>query len=793
MPRRVRTVPPKMRPDHPEISSPVLDLSRRAEGLRRVSSATRIALDAATFATAAACILLAAGRSLGAEIESAWAAVAPLVGLAAGFAAAYARGARPPSEAAHALDEHYGLKSRLSTALALAPVAAGSGPEAEIARAVLRDAESRARGLDPRPVAPGGHGRSARRCLASCGLLAALALFYPQMDLLGLRERAERRAAFEDARSREVERIRELAAEARESKILTDRDQVALPVATELERLADEIEPRSVSASAAIAKIAETKKELEEERERIGESEARIPPEDARAMRSPEGRELARAVRAKEFERAARTADSLADALESGEMDASRREAVAADLARIAESVERSPELAKNLSEAAESAPRGAGESAAPPMRRAAETLERMADGLRAQSELSRVERELTQVQRNLGQAAEQAGEGAPETPAPSAEGDAESGGAEAEKSPAGSDDARPESSRSGESEAREGEGERDAGERPASDPAGEGASASDSGSPSDAPGKSGESDPGEAPEAESATGSPEAPRGARNPLSGEEPGEAGSPSDAEGGASGQTPPPGGEPQDEGASPEAAEGSSESPPSGGPQSPGESGKPGSESASRPGERGTSPGDSANAGGPGSEGGESDGGTGEGESKGAGTGEGQGEGRGDGQGEGSGQGQGEGEGGEGQGKGAGRDFGVGTSSDDEGKYATGNDPGEAARISGDRPDDWEREFMRRQAAAEIGATTFDARATGVLGESGGNSGERSTDAEVLRGRLAVPMSERLAETSRREKSALERQRIPLEYKDAVRSYFDSLERPPDGPQPQPSIP
>jgi hypothetical protein len=82
-------------------------------------------------------------------------------------------------------------------------------------------------------------------------------------------------------------------------------------------------------------------------------------------------------------------------------------------------------------------------------------------------------------------------------------------------------------------------------------------------------------------------------------------------------------------------------------------------------------------------------------------------------------------------------------------------------------------------MRLYAERSIQANATDAAVTGRMG-AGEDIGWRRVEAQVTRPELTTPVTDRFLETSRSQKQSLDRQDVPLDYKDAVRRYFDSLE-------------
>jgi hypothetical protein len=82
-------------------------------------------------------------------------------------------------------------------------------------------------------------------------------------------------------------------------------------------------------------------------------------------------------------------------------------------------------------------------------------------------------------------------------------------------------------------------------------------------------------------------------------------------------------------------------------------------------------------------------------------------------------------------------------------------------------------------MRLYADQSIKANAVDSRVRGQYGQ-GPDAGWRSVDAEVRRRNPSAPQGDLFLESQAQERQSLDHQDIPLDYKDAVRRYFDALE-------------
>lgn len=815
----------------------VQSLCRRAERSRRLAAATGTALRAGAAACLACAVACVAARAAG----FGWTALAGLLpALAAplaGFLLVAFLGRRPLLEVAVALEERHGLKARLSTALALEATAAGAGGDAEIARAILRDAESRAGSVDARSLADTRFGRPAGALLLAAAGLTLATLFFPNLDLLGIAERRDKERARREVREREAEKLRDLAESLRERGAPVDAKAIAFDMPSELEKLADRIAAPTIRDPEAVREVSELSERSEGERERLTSSEPSTPGGTSRGLRTPEARDLARSLENRMFDRARESTEKLASEIAEGGVIGDRREDLAADLRELGAAVGGSAEVSEALSEAGkalegarENSGEGSGEgaenrgdrasdsgsdapgdaAASKSMKDAARALDALARARESRRELSAVERKLRETRRALGGSDADAARDKESEPA-GQDGGAEDGGspegaevAEPEAAPKGIDlresdpGASGESDRPGEESNRPGsessQGRPEGGERGSEQGGeqGDDQGAENAGAAGEPGGEAGEPGSEERRSTAGSEGTSGAPLPSRLPQSGASQSgrSGGEPRDASGGERSQS----------GAESSGAQGQEGSPASEGSESGSEgTGSEGSSGEGREnGENGRSgegrgrgegqtesdtPSDGQGSGQESGEGQGSQGRSGQGQGQGEGAGQGAGKGsgrsgRGQGQGEGEGRGQGSSEGAGAQ-RGAGRDFGTGTSNQAAPGYRTTDDNGAQDREADRAPEAWEEQFMSDRAGRAIEAGTRDARVRGTLGE-GSNTGERETDGRVERVSPGAPVREMLAEAGRRERESLERQDIPVDYKDSVRRYFESLE-------------
>ena len=112
---------------------------------------------------------------------------------------------------------------------------------------------------------------------------------------------------------------------------------------------------------------------------------------------------------------------------------------------------------------------------------------------------------------------------------------------------------------------------------------------------------------------------------------------------------------------------------------------------------------------------------------------------------------------------------------------DGTYQMGTDMGDSDRQADQNRARWEETFMKLYAEHSIQANTIDSKVSGRMGQ-GPDIGWRSIDGQVRRQQPAAPLSDLFLENRRQEKQSLDGQDIPLDSKEAVRRYFDSLEVP-----------
>lgn len=283
-----------------------------------------------------------------AQVPGVWVAIgAALVGLAAGAALALSR-RLTLLQAAELVDQTLGLRSRLSTGLALAQSAGANDPA--FVELSLRDSEAMAARVDARSAVPITLVPRMAVGPVLTVLAVLVALLAPPIDWTaeasgsGSPAAAEVSPVVEEVRAaaetlREVSRSPEIEAATQEQAELIDRLEQEL-----LEGRKNPIEARAAAASSlheaaeALEKSArERQRAADELRERLA-SRSKVEPE---SYAVDEIRELAERLREGDLERAAGAADALAERFAS--MTEEERAQAGEELRRLAEQLEPPP------------------------------------------------------------------------------------------------------------------------------------------------------------------------------------------------------------------------------------------------------------------------------------------------------------------------------------------------------------------------------------------------------------------------------------------------------------------
>lgn len=269
----------------------------------------------------------------------AWYLGSLLVGILLGFAIAALQFWRLRSsalEAAIELDRRYGLRERLSSALALDQQSADS----PAGQALLADASERAGRIDLRDQFPVRLERRAAWLLLPLAAIAGLALVPdaepPQAIVLTpvVNEQKPIEVAVEVARKSLEEKARQL-----EGQGLKD-------AAADLESLARKLDSLPAGTAdlkkEALVKINDVREQLDQKRSELGNVEA-LKESLAKLKQSGEGtaEKLTQALAESDFEQARELVKELARKLKAGELSEQERQRLGADLKKLAEAADR--------------------------------------------------------------------------------------------------------------------------------------------------------------------------------------------------------------------------------------------------------------------------------------------------------------------------------------------------------------------------------------------------------------------------------------------------------------------
>lgn len=767
-------------------------LCRRAETLRRVARGFRAALIAAGAAGVAGTLAVIALRCFGRTWPLPLAVGLPVAGALLGAIWSLLYQSRSLADAALALEERYGLKTLLTTALAIEGVPVSGGGPSAFTRAILSDAETRAHGLSPASIVEWNLRRPASFAFGGILMLSATTLYFPELDLFDRRETVEVEERQRDRRREEARRLEDLARKLDAPMAETPLDAASeQDIATDLERLADSLRDPKLGREDAMLRVSDLEQKVKAEREALEAKEPELNAMALKDLKTDEARSLALSIMNRDFAGASAQAAGLAESLRSGAMAEEREEAIGSDLKRLAESLQGNAEVAENLDAAGESLEAGLSGAGAEHLDTLAESLDNLARSAEAGRALAAASEALDRTRQALGDAsgsgsresggqgaAGSAGEGDESSTGESPEGAAGQGSQTGAQQGAGSQQAGTGAEAgSGAQGSPAGQGSSGAGEQGAQGAAGSqsGGESQGSNAGSGQSGTSGQSGASGQPGASGASGQPgQSGQSGQNPSGGssggQQAGSSGSPSGGGSPGAGQQ----GTQPDQGGSPGGGQGQQQqqgggwgaTPPPGasqgdGGQQGGQSGQQGGQSGGQSGQSGQSGGQQGGGGAqPGQAGAAAASGGGQASSGSAGAAGGQ-----------SGSG----------GAGGPTDWGVGSTNleQGEGGRPTGGEQG--GRQAAGEKSGWEERFMSLYRERSIEAQNIDGQVQGQYGE-GEELGWRSVDGEVERRAPTALQGDLFTETRIREKQSLDQQDIPFEYKDSVRRYFDSIEVP-----------
>ncbi len=305
------------------------------------------------------------------------------VGVGAALAAC-AAALHPPSldQAALELDLRAQLAERLSSARLLAAEADGN----PAARAVLRDAEARAAGLDVASLFPFPWPREARWLAAPLAALLLVELALPVFDPWGrraaLREAEERQALLESQAEQLLLVKRRVVPRGRQP------DKDAQEIAQEIDAAVKAFRAPNMTRAKAMARLSRLADMLERRRDQLARN---APPNLPRSLerRLTLARAFARAMAKGQLKAAARQLNLLADKLAKGEIKPKEAPRLKEELKALAKEIRKTnPKLAKALAEAA-------GKLSAKDIQQAAKTLAKAGASLKELKEMLQQLREM--------------------------------------------------------------------------------------------------------------------------------------------------------------------------------------------------------------------------------------------------------------------------------------------------------------------------------------------------------------------------------------------------------------
>lgn len=293
-----------------------------------------------------------------------------------------------PLQAALAIDARYGLKERITSAWLM------RGQTGEFAALVQRDASGHIAGVRPGEVARALIHWDVRRLrfLAIPFALLAGALLLPNLDVLGIAGRRERRETERRLVSSQAERMRQEALRlAAFQGVQSDRPtSVSLAeLSREMERLRREWSLSQKTAHDASLDAAELGEKFQKAVEQLQRESAAPRIDRPRPKESRFTAGLEQALKAGELEKAMKELEGLQAQAEGGDVSEEQRQAGAAELQSLAEAIKDKPNLSKSLGDAAKAMKAGDAKGASGKLSDAKQEVRKLLDAV---SELAVIE-----------------------------------------------------------------------------------------------------------------------------------------------------------------------------------------------------------------------------------------------------------------------------------------------------------------------------------------------------------------------------------------------------------------
>ncbi|MCX7014936.1 MAG: hypothetical protein NTW86_20685 [Candidatus Sumerlaeota bacterium] len=337
-----------------------------------------------------------------------WAVAGVLGGVAAVVGLVWAALRRPTLlEAAASADARLQLRERLSSALC------ALDSEKRMDRALVEDAEERARSVRSGDVFPYPFYRELKWLIVCLGAAALMEAFMPRMLLFARAAKDETAAAKPIA----VEQAQRAAKQLTELKTkLDERTTVKDPlnldkIGRDLADLQKEFEAQKLDRTAALAKISKLTDQVKEHQKELADKSKSLEnlkaPDNARFTQ-----DLAKALEAGNLKAAQQKLDELKKQMEGGKMSEADKQKMAEELKKVGDQLKDMPGLAMSLKKAGDSLKQGQMAEAASSCDACKSDLADLADALKEMETLDQMEAALANSKDSLSGSGQGEGKG---------------------------------------------------------------------------------------------------------------------------------------------------------------------------------------------------------------------------------------------------------------------------------------------------------------------------------------------------------------------------------------------
>lgn len=321
-----------------------------------------------------------------------------LIVIAVFGATAYVWRFTPDLEVAAILaDRRLGSKERLISSLAF------EGDGRPMVDALHRDARKVIEGADLNKLFPLPVTKPMRWVIAPILVFGLLYGFMPQFDLTGWKAEQARIEAETKKKAAVVKELKTVARAIKPESQTENKD--AAKLATEIEKVAEDLESGKITDKQAMARISDLASELEKMQKELAKKAVQPAMKDL--SKFGEGKDMAKAMQQKKFGEAAKKMAELQKKIASGEMTKEQKESLQKDLESMAKSMSQSDnpmakEMAKQLQQASKALLDGNAQQAMEKMKQAGMSMKDMQSAMEQLEKLDQAQKKMCQCKNGM-------------------------------------------------------------------------------------------------------------------------------------------------------------------------------------------------------------------------------------------------------------------------------------------------------------------------------------------------------------------------------------------------------